>query len=68
MKWTQWSYQWMFRPTVGYYPKGSIHTDFTGWTHQPDNWGLTKDKLFAYARRFNEYGQQYAAIEGKYNK
>ena len=39
--------------------------DYTGWTHQPDNWGLTKDKLFAYARRFNEYGQQYAAIEGK---
>ena len=37
------------------------------WLHQPDNYGTTKDQLHAYAKRFNEYGQQYAAIDGKYN-
>ena len=38
------------------------------WLHQPDNYGTTKDQLHAYAKRFNEYGQQYAAIDGKYNE
>ena len=40
-------------------------SNYTEWLHQPDNWGTTKDHLFAYAKRFNEYGQQYAAIDGK---
>jgi len=39
-------------------------SNFTMWLHQPDNWGTTKDQLVAYAKRFNEYGQQYAAIDG----
>ena len=43
-------------------------SNFTMWLHQPDNYGTTKDQLHAYAKRFNEYGQQYAAIDGKYNE
>jgi len=39
-------------------------SNYTEWLHQPDNWGTTKDQLFAYAKRLNEYGQQYAAIDG----
>ena len=38
----------------------------TQWLNQPDNWGTTKSKMIEYAKRFNEYGQQYAAIEGKF--
>lgn len=38
-------------------------SNVTFWLHQPDNWGTTRDKLVAYAKRFNEYGQQYAAID-----
>jgi len=79
MKWTAWAYRWFTRKEIGYYPKGEVLQNTylddklsprywlrntTQFLHQPDNWGVTKSKLVAYARRFNEYGQQYAAVEG----